>query len=94
MQTHVNYAVEIAAKYPRKSLPELAAHKTVKNWSLEGRKLAIERAYLNGHLKGSTVADNAPPMPAEYAKEAKTVAERQAALAGYRLVDIITMCLK
>ena len=94
MQTHVNYAAEIEAKYPRKSLSELKSHPTVKEWGLEGRELAIEKAYLHGNLKGSANAENAPALPEGYAKDAKTVAERQAALAGYRLVDTIQKCLK
>ncbi len=88
-QTHWNYAVAIDAGYPRKSLKELKADKTPKDWSLEGRTLAIDKAYLRGHLKGGTNRDIAVALPAGYAKDAKAVAERQAALAGYRLSDEI-----
>jgi len=89
MQSHVNYAAEIEAKHPRRSLPELASHKTAKEWSLEGRNLAIEKAYLDGKLKGSTEGISAPGLPEGYTKEAKVAAEKQAALAGYRLGDEI-----
>jgi hypothetical protein len=61
---------------------------------LESRILAIEKAYLNGQLKGSEDEDHAPTLPEGYAKAAKAVAERQAALAGYRLADKIAKCLE
>jgi hypothetical protein len=88
-QTHWNYAVAIDAEHPRKSLKELKADKTAKDWSLEGRTLAIEKAYLRGDLKGGTSRETAVALPSGYAKEAKAVAEKQAALAGYRLADEI-----
>ncbi len=93
-QAHISYAVQIQAQHPRKSLKELTTAKTPKDWSLEGRNLAIEKAYLHGALKGSTSAEAAPPLPEGYTKEAKAVAEKQAALAGYRLADEIGRLLK
>jgi hypothetical protein len=93
-QEHLNYAVEIDSKYPRKSLSELTEHTTPKEWSLESRELALEKAYLHGDLKGSTEAGNAPAVPLDYTKNAKTVAEKQAALAGYRLADEIGKCVR
>lgn len=93
-RTQWNYATEIDAKYSRTSLPELASHTTPKEWSLESRELAIEKAYLRGELKGAKDAADAPKLPADYTKEAKSVAEKQGALAGYRLADEITKYLK
>jgi hypothetical protein len=87
--THLNYATEIESRYPRNSLKELKKAKTPREWSLESRFLAIEKAYLRGELKGSTRAESAPELPVGYTKAAKAVAERQAALAGYRLADEI-----
>jgi hypothetical protein len=89
-----NYAIEIESKYPKAALPELAAHPSPKEWSLESRELAIEKGYLRGALKGGTNSDSAPELPADYTKAAKAVAERQAALAGYRLADEIEKYLK
>jgi hypothetical protein len=89
-----NYGIEIDAKYPRASLPELITHPSPKEWSLESREVAIETGYLRGALQGSTNADTAPALPADYTKAAKAVAERQAALAGYRLADEIQKYLK
>ena len=61
-QTHINYAVAIESKYPRKSLSELTEHTTPKDWSLESRELAVEKAYLHRAEKGSTEADTAPAL--------------------------------
>jgi len=93
-RTQMNYGISIEAKYPKTALPELAAHAAPKEWSLESRELAIENGYLKGGLKGSTNADTASILPADYTKNAKTVAERQAAMAGYRLADEIQQYLK
>lgn len=91
---HLNYAMEIQARYPRSSLKELKKAKTPKSWSLESRSVAVEKVYLRGALPGSPRVDTAPELPAGYTKEAKTVAERRAALAGYRLADEISRYLK
>jgi hypothetical protein len=93
-QTQWKYALTIEAEYPRSALPELTAHTTPKEWSLESRALAIQKAYLNGELKGGTNADSAPSLPEGYTKAAKAVAQRQGALAGYRLADEIQRYLK
>ncbi len=89
-----NEAIQIEAEHPRKSLPELNRARTPKDWSLESRELAIEKAYLRGKLKGGTDWETAPSLPADYTKSAKAVAERQAALAGYRLADAIEKYLR
>jgi hypothetical protein len=89
-----DYAVELQIKFPRASLPELTADTTPKSWSLEGRELAIQYGYLRGELKGSRNPDTAPALPADYIANAKVVAERQAAKAGYRLADEIHTYLK
>jgi hypothetical protein len=93
-RTQWNYAIELETEFPRPSLPELTAHPTPKEWSLESRELAIEKGYLHGALQGSMSADTAPALPAGYTKAAKAVAERQAALAGYRLANEIQQYLK
>ena len=86
-QQHFNEAVRIATEHPRKSLRELKKHKTPREWSLEGRTLAIEKVYLRGKLRGGTSSETAAPLPEGYTKEAKEIAEQQAAKAGYRLAD-------
>jgi S1/P1 Nuclease len=82
-------AFDIQVNYPRGALPELRKDTTPQVWSLESRRLAIKYGYLNGHLKGSTDPENAPPLPDSYIKAATAVAKKQAALAGYRLSDEI-----
>jgi hypothetical protein len=88
-QNRVNYAVAVQSEHPRKSLKEIKKERTPKEWSLEGRSIAIKYAYLHGKLEGSLNREAAPDLPEGYAKAAKAVAERQAALAGYRLADEI-----
>jgi hypothetical protein len=93
VNSQVAYAIQLQREYPRRSLGELKKQTTPREWSLEGRILAIEKAYLNGQLKGSADEDHAPKLPDGYAKAAKSVAERRGALAGYRLADEIAKCL-
>ena len=89
-----NYAIELENEFPRTALPELTNHLTPKEWSLEGRELALDKGYLHGELKGSSNRDSAPGLPSDYTKNAKAVAEKQGALAGYRLADEISRYLK
>lgn len=93
-RTQWNYAVKLEAEFSRTDLTELDEHTNPPAWTLESRQLAIEKGYLNGELKGGKDADSAPPLPDGYLKAAKAVAERQAALAGYRLADEIQTYLK
>jgi hypothetical protein len=52
-QAQLSYAVQIEAEHPRKTLSELKKTRTPKDWSLESRGIAVEKAYLHGELKGS-----------------------------------------
>jgi hypothetical protein len=90
----LNYAFEIEKAHPRSSLKELSKARTPKEWSLESRAVAIDVVYLRGQLKGSISPETTPALPADYTRTAKTVAERQAALAGYRLADEIRNVLR
>lgn len=90
----LNYAILNDHNFPREALPELHSATRPKEWSLESRSVAVEKAYLHGQLEGGTNWDTAVPLPADYTKNAKAVAERQAALAGYRLADEINQWLK
>jgi hypothetical protein len=92
-RTQLNYAIQISTEQPRASLPELSKDKTPVAWSKESRTIAIESAYLRGTLAGSTQRTNAPALPEGYTKTMKTIAEKQAALAGYRLADEIRDCV-
>jgi hypothetical protein len=92
-KTQLNYAIQISTEKPRASLPELLKDTTPVTWSKESRAIAIESAYLRGKLAGSTQRDDAPALPESYTKSMKTIAEKQAALAGYRLADEIQKCI-
>jgi hypothetical protein len=92
-RTQLNYAIQISTGQPRASLPELLKDKTPVAWSKESRAIAIESGYLRGKLAGSTQRDDAPALPDGYTKKMKTIAEKQAALAGYRLADEIRDCV-
>jgi hypothetical protein len=49
---------------------------------------------MHGDLKGGPDRDTAMELPEGYTKAAKVVAEKQAALAGYRLADEIQKWVK
>jgi len=54
-----------------------------------GRRGVVEKAYLHGELKGGTRKGTAQDLSEGYTKAANAVAEKQAALTGYRLADEI-----
>ena len=91
---HWNTAIEFQSKFTRPALPELASHTKPQAWSLESRQLAIDQGYLRGNLNGGNSRETAHFLPADYLKNAKAVAEKQGALAGYRLADEILANLK
>ena len=93
-RTAYTYAIQLGKEHSRSNLTELVAHKTVEAWSKETRTIAIESGYLHGNLKGSKEADTAPPLPDGYTKNMKSVAEKQAAVSGFRLADEIKRCLQ
>jgi hypothetical protein len=93
-QSHLNYAIVIQSEHARKSLKELKKARTPREWSLQCRSVAIETVYLHGKLRGSLSRDDAPDLPDGYTKTAKAAAERQAALAGYRLADEVQKWVK
>jgi hypothetical protein len=67
---------------------------SVMKWAIEeSLVLAQQEAYLDGHLKGSSNKVAGEPLPANYVGNAKRVAEKQMALAGYRLSDILQSVL-
>lgn len=78
----------------RQKLTELGEHGDFEQWlRLESFELAKTIVYRNGKLAGSASRDSAPPLPANYAARAKTVAERRVVLAGYRLADLLKAAL-
>ena len=89
------YAVESAGRieraYPAASLPDLVKDKDPVSWSLEGRTIAIDSAYLHGQIPGTAVdTKNAPiPLPPDYLAKGKLISDQRLALAGYRLAALL-----
>lgn len=108
----LNEATRIRADYPSSYTRATELEPDFHAWSLEGRKLALEKGYMKGKLKSApaprksrskrktsiieiapqvepaspkTESTNEGALPKDYTKEAKKVAEQQAAIAGYRL---------
>jgi hypothetical protein len=87
-------AKEIATKFPRTALPELTEHKTPESWSLESRAFAISDGWRKHTIAYGLTAATAGELPADYEEKAHAIAERQIALAGYRLTDEVREALK
>jgi hypothetical protein len=62
---------------------------TVEQWALESRQVAIESVYLHGFLPIGTDQDSAPAIPPTYGQSSKRIAERRAALAAFRMSDVL-----
>lgn len=67
-------------------------------WSKEGFRLAVDVGYRNGKLPGRIILREyesdeekakAPPLPDDYRATAVATANRQAAIAGYRLAELL-----
>jgi S1/P1 Nuclease len=86
-----NQATLLGHTYTRLTLLELRDATDARGWALESRQLCIDAVYLNGSLDGEREArrDEAPVLPVAYSTRAKQVAERRAALAAYRLADVL-----
>ncbi len=89
------FAVESAGRiertYPPAALPDLVKDKDPVAWSLEGRTIAIESAYLNGKLPGAAVDTKTTPiqLPPDYLAKGKEISDQRLALAGYRLAALL-----
>lgn len=79
----LNDARDIASANPRSSLNELTQGATVEAWSFESRNRAVNDAY---KFQGVALKRRRV-LPFGYAANAKRVAVRRIALAGYRLAD-------
>lgn len=71
----------------RSALGELSETRFQKWASVESYDKAKSAAYRNGTLQGSNNAHNGAVLPSNYTSTAQPVAERRAAIAGYRLAD-------
>jgi hypothetical protein len=87
-------AEELAPKFPRTALPELAEHTTPVSWSLESRALAISDGWRRHTIAYGLTEATAVELPADYEEKAHAIANRQVALAGHRLADQLHAVLK
>jgi hypothetical protein len=87
-----NAATELRKKHPKESLEELKA-RGFDAWVRESFALARKVAYRDGKLRGGRDRDRGEVLPADYAATAQPVAYRRAALAGYRLAEVLRSCL-
>ena len=70
---------------PRKA----PAESRLEKWTHQSFDLAVSRVYRKGKLKISTDKNAGTPLPHDYHAAAERVAQRQIALAGYRLADFL-----
>jgi hypothetical protein len=68
--------------------------KTPESWSLESRAFAISDGWRKHTIAYGLTAATAGELPADYEEKALAIAERQIALAGYRLTDEVREALK
>jgi S1/P1 Nuclease len=79
----------IAIDLPRNALSELEKPSAFKAWADESFILAKKHGYRDGKLQGSRDEDNGTVLPKGYRQEVQPIAVRRAALAGYRLADLL-----
>lgn len=84
---------EVIEKKPLNTKEELEKNITPRSWSEEAHKLGMKYGYLNGELKVSKYsekgAENVPPAPEDYAKNAGEVARYQVYKGGKRLANAL-----
>lgn len=85
-----NNSILITRTYRRDTLREMD-HRRFNEWAEESFNLAQSHVYLFGKLPGSVDKTGVPVLTASYRANAKALAERRAALAGYRLADVLKM---
>jgi hypothetical protein len=87
--SHISqYVRHLAAIHPRSELKKDLAEESSRAWARVSHVLAVEHAYLNGKLE--LYHDPGE----EYFYAAQHLAEKQVALAGYRLADKLVECVK
>jgi hypothetical protein len=86
-----NRATELhtRADLQRGALQELSETRFEKWAKPESFDAAVRHAYRNGTLEGSPDDQDGSVLPDDYAAAVKPIAERRAALAGYRLADFL-----
>ena len=82
-------AAALENAHPRRSLDELAEPHFEAWVRRESFNLAVSTVYRKGKLKGGIDRNHGTPLPRDYESQAKRVAERRVALAGYRMADFL-----
>jgi hypothetical protein len=82
-------SLRLRPEHARQQLPELTETRFEQWAKQESLRLAKEKVYRNGQLKGSTDKDQGEVLPADYLPTVKPLAERRMVLAGYRLADVL-----
>ena len=103
---HINPAVirkiadRVEKAHPPAEFEKQLADKNVTDWARDSFELSKSAVYLNGKLNGMPAADakadpgDVPALPAGYEADAQKVADRQVALAGYRLAAVLQKYLQ
>ena len=74
----------------RARLPELAQATGPREWTRdESFPSAVHDAYRDGTIRSGPDREHGEPLPAGYVEAGRQVASRRAALAGYRLADLL-----
>ena len=93
-------AERIEQRYPRADLTTALDVTDPKAWAAESAAIARRSAYLDGKLVGlpkdqaAARPDDVPPLPIGYERQARDVADRQMAVAGYRLAEVLRPLLR
>jgi hypothetical protein len=86
--------VSITSAHPVSTFQPAPAEGGYDAWAKQGFALAGESVYLGGRLRGSRESRPSPPaLPPGYEVEAARIAQRQLALAGYRLASVLRTVL-
>ena len=81
--------------YPLSEVKAAVDDTNVKDWAAESFDVAKHDVYADGKLAGMTRQqaedrpDGVPPLPVGYTRHARAVADRQIAIAGYRLAALL-----
>src|SRR6185436_4990678 len=81
-------ALDTISHIPNLSLDDLKSDTTPKEWAQQSARVAFETAYLSGTLAQGKL-QNPVSLPADYLDKTKVVANKRAALAGFRLADAL-----
>jgi hypothetical protein len=102
---YLSETADRCAKHPREEFECELKKTSFLDWVEEGYALAVKEVYQEGGLRFLTDTEvrdqlgrgksvEIPALPADYQRRAEAIAERRAALAAYRLADLLKEILK